>query len=55
MRTLMNAVLDGALSAVDTLDDWLSETVSGFGAAMPVITDADAATGAAPYRGPGRQ
>ncbi|MGU3668639.1 hypothetical protein ACLBX9_31040 [Methylobacterium sp. A49B] len=50
----MNAVLDGALSAVDTLDDWLSETVNGFSAVMPVIADEDAATGAVPdgARGP---
>ena len=39
MRNWMNAVLDGAVRVADTLDDWIAETVSGFGAAAPVVSE----------------
>ena len=42
MRDVMNAVLDGAVRVADTLDDWISETVRGFGAAAPVVSGSTA-------------
>jgi hypothetical protein len=39
MHTMAMAIVDGALQIADTLDDWLTEAVRGFGAAAPVATD----------------
>ncbi|MCJ2051171.1 hypothetical protein [Methylobacterium sp. J-070] len=46
MRNLMHSVLDGAFHLADALDGWLSEIVSGFGAAAPFAADSGTATSA---------
>ena len=46
MRRVMNAVFDGALRVADTLDDWIFETVRGFGAAAPIVSSTSDDAGA---------
>lgn len=47
MQAILNSVRDGANWVADALDDLLTDTALGFGAAAPFVTDRDCEAGAA--------
>jgi hypothetical protein len=38
MRDVMYAILGGAFRVADVLEDWIAETVRGYGAAAPFVS-----------------